>query len=512
MKFKIGGKQFQVLPAISINYLLYSVVFIFAFFWLIDQFVLTYLEDQGKICSAGWREDNSRINLEMGRRNRASDQDPIWQSEGWPVAEKCPVSKRIMVMGDSFVWGTGYANMNTIWWRQLGRELQRRGYNDVEVMAAGMPGAPTRKELGWAKHYVPIYKPDALIWGYVTNDAEEGSKNGIGLVKTSRLPEDDFPPRVKTALASVFPNIGDEFSTLRAGNRTRKLSGEVFGWDFSDWELKLLEGKNWDVYHDTVKQLGEYVNELPIPSFVVTLPSCIFDTRNLAGRNLLEIIRDYYVPRYTPVQKLFEQNHIKWYDLLDQFLAFIKPDPRIYKHEPPLWLAINPANGHPGPQACYVHAVETANILEAHYPQCLGKKSMPVDVVKDFRVNDWLPFDISFKQNKNQLFFVYPENDQDLLTMPIRKPFVEFNFEHPVPVKQVTITGAQLANAEISFTADGVDQHFDDGTVTSCGEKRGNTITWNLPDGPRASHMNTLRVSAHFKGRDHRLLMNLVTQ
>jgi hypothetical protein len=304
VKFKIGGKQFQVLPVIAVNYALYSIAFVFALFLLIDQFVLTNLEDQGKICSSAWRSDNVKMIAQMHARNYATEKDPIWRSEGWPVTAACPKSKRIMVMGDSFVWGTGYSNMNTIWWRQLQRELERRGYNDVEVVAAGMPGAPTRKELRWAKQYVPIYKPDALIWGYVTNDAEEGSQDGLGLVKNVRLPEDDFPVRVKTLVASAFPNIGDEFQTLRSACRTRKLSGQVYGWDFSDWELKLLEGKNWEVYHDTVKQLGEYVQALPIPSFAVTLPSCIFDTRNLSGRNMLSVIKNYYVPRYTPVKEV----------------------------------------------------------------------------------------------------------------------------------------------------------------------------------------------------------------
>lgn len=511
MNFKIGGKQFQVLPVIAVNYALYSIVFVIALLVLIDQFVLTSLEDQGKICSSAWRADNTKMVAQMHARNLATEKDPIWRSEGWPVSIDCPRSKRIMVMGDSFVWGTGYANMNTIWWRQLQRELERRGYNDVEVVAAGMPGAPTRKELRWAKQYVPIYKPDALIWGYVTNDAEEGSQDGLGLVKNVRLPEDDFPVRVKTLIATTFPNIGDEFQTLRSACRTRKLSGQVYGWDFSDWELKLLEGKNWEVYHDTVKQLGEYVQALPIPSFAVTLPSCIFDTRNLSGRNMLSVIRNYYVPRYTPVKQLFEANGIKWYDLLDSFLAFVAPDPRMDRPEPPLWLAINPANGHPGPQATYVHAVQTANILESHYPQCLGQKSMPVDVVNKVHINDWLPAHISLKQNDEHIFFVYPNTDDDLLTMPIRKPYVQLNLEHPASVKSITLNGADLKSADVYFSADGVDQHFDDGSLTELGEKKGNCVSWTLPEGPRSSRVNTIRINAQFKGLNRGLILDVAT-
>lgn len=513
MKIKIAKQEFAILPGTAFNYFLYSVVGVLLLCFFLDACVLTYLEDAGKICSNSWRQDNFTLLSQMMARNLATEELPIWRSAGFPVDAKCPKSKRILVMGDSFVWGSGYANLNTIWWRQLQRELQRRGYNDVEVIGAGLAGAPTRKELDWAKKVVPVYKPDVVIWGYVTNDPEEGdNKHGLGIVMNVHCPPDDFPAQTVTFVSSMFPNLGDElFNVLRKGIRAKKMSGIIYGWDFADWELKLLEGKNWQVYTETVKDLGAYVKAMPVPSFAVTLPACIFTGNSLdSGLHLSELIRNYYNLRYKPVKQLWESNNIKWYSTLDAFIAAAKQDKRMDSPDPPLWLGINPANGHPGPLATHVHAVETANILEANYASCLGKKTLPVDTVEKVHINDWVPASISVKQNGQHIFLYYPGTDAEMISMPIRKPFVQLNLENPARVGQITLNGANLKSADIYISSDDADKHFDDGSLIELGKKRGNYLKWNLPVSPQTSRVNTIRICAEFKGSDHRLLMDVV--
>lgn len=513
MKIKIAKKQFEILPSLALNYLLYSIVGVLLLCYFLDQYVLTSLEDAGKICSASWRLDNAMLLEEMKLRNLSTDEQPVWRSKGFPVSLQSPKSKRILVMGDSFVWGSGYSNLNTIWWRQLQRELQRRGYNDVEVIAAGQPGAPTRKELNWAKMLVPMYKPDLVIWGYVTNDPEEGdTKNGLSYVKNVHCPPDDFPKRTAILVSSMFPNLGDElFNVLRKGLRTKKMSGAIYGYDFADWELKLLEGKNWQVYNDTVKDLGAFVNELSVPSFAMTLPSCVFTGSTSKGRELISFIRNYYDVRYKPVRELWEKDKIKWCSSLDAFLNAAQQDKRIDSPDPPLWLGINPANGHPGPLATHCHAVEAANILERDYASVLGKRTMPVDIVSVPVINDWLPSTISLQQSGSKVFFVYPTLDADMLTMPIRKPFVQLNFANPVSLSQLSLTGADLKSADIYISSDDPDKHYDDGALLELGEKRGGFEKWNPTLSPRTAMVNTIRVNAKFKGPDRRLLLDLCT-
>ncbi len=514
MKVKIANKRFDILPGLAFNYFIYSFIGILAVCFVVDSFVLPWLEDKGKICSYSWRQENTRLLNDIKKRNWADEKNPIWRSEGFPVEEKCPKSKRILVMGDSFVWGSGYANLNTIWWRQLQRELQRRGYNDVEVIAAGMAGASTKKELEWAKKLVPIYKPDAVIWGYVTNDPDEGSDMaGFGIVKTMVLPGDDIPERPKSIFTDLFPNLADElFTGLRKSTLTFRLSGEKYGFDFANWELKLLQGKNWQEYSETISELGKYVNSLNVPSFAVTLPCCVYSTEKpLEGKTLIDKIRNYYNARYTPVAGLFTANKVQWYDTLDAFCNIAKTDKRFFSSDPPLWLGINPANGHPGALGTYVHAVKTADILEAKYPECLGKKTMPVETAAIRRVNDWSPAYIHLKQDVNHIYFEYPQNDLEMLTMPLRKPFVQLNFETPVNVKTIRLNGACLRSANIYYSAEDVDKHYDDGTLTELGQKKGSFIEWNVPSSPRSTHVNTLRITAQFNGPNHGLLMDVIT-
>ncbi len=514
MKIKIGKKEFGIVPGRAFTYFVYSIVGVFFLCYLLDQYVLTSLEDAGKICSASWRQDNAMLLEQMKQRNLSTEEQPIWRSKGFPVSLQSPKSKRILVMGDSFVWGSGYSNLNTLWWRQLQRELQRRGYNDVEVIAAGQPGAPTRKELNWAKKLVPMYKPDLVIWGYVTNDPEEGdTKNGLSYVKNVHCPPDDFPVRTVTFVSSLFPNLGDElFNVLRKGIRTKKLSGDLYGYDFADWELKLLEGKNWQVYNDTVKDLGEYVTHLSVPSFAMTLPSCVFIGNTSKGLDQISFIRNYYDVRYKPVRELWEKDKIKWCSSLDAFLKAARQDKRIESPDPPLWLGINPANGHPGPLATHCHAVEAANILEADYPSVLGKRTMPVDIVAEPVINDWLPCSISLQQSVSKVFFVYPTNDAEMLTMPIRKPFVQLNLANPVSISQLSLTGANLKSADIYISSDDPDKHFDDGSLLELGEKKGGFEKWNPTLSPRTAMVDTIRICAKFNGSDHRVLLDLGTE
>ncbi len=514
MKLKILNKHFDILPGVAFNYFLYSLIGILSVCFVIDAVVLTYLEDKGKICSYSWRLENGRLLDLIKKRNWADANNPVWRSEGFQVQEKCPKSKRILVMGDSFVWGSGYANMNTIWWRQLQRELQRRGYNDVEVIAAGMSGASTKMELDWAKKLVPIYKPDAIIWGYVTNDPDEGSdKAGYGIVKTIVLPGDDIPERPRSLFSDLFPNLSDElFNGLRKGTLTFRLSGEKYGFDFASWELKLLEGKNWQEYEGTVSDLGKYLKSVSVPSFVVTLPCCVYATEKpLPGKNLVDKIRSYYDARYTKVAALFKEHEIEWHDALGAFCNFARSDPRFYSPDPPLWLGINPANGHPGPLGTYVHAVEAANILESRYPQVLGPKTMPVETATVRRVNDWTPPSIHLKQDVNHIYFEYPGTGEEMLTMPLRKPFVALNFETPVNVKSISLNGKSLKSAQVYYTSEDPDKHFDDGSLTDLGAKKGVFETWAVPSSPRSTHVNTLRILAEFSGPDRGLLLDVVS-
>ncbi len=94
--------------------------------------------------------------------------------------------------------------MNDIWWRQLAREVDRRGYKDVEIIAAGMQGINTRIELDVAKKVIPKFKPDLVIWGYIPNDADELSRLDTDHFDSKLLFPPPSPKRIAWKHSKVF--------------------------------------------------------------------------------------------------------------------------------------------------------------------------------------------------------------------------------------------------------------------------------------------------------------------
>jgi hypothetical protein len=92
LKIKIANKQFDLLPGLALKFFLGSLLVVLAVGFLVDSFVLTSLEDAGKICSHGWRHDDQTIVKQMRSRNYATDKCPIWHSEGFRVNVKWTAS------------------------------------------------------------------------------------------------------------------------------------------------------------------------------------------------------------------------------------------------------------------------------------------------------------------------------------------------------------------------------------------------------------------------------------
>ncbi len=470
---------------------------------------------QDRLC---WLEtENDKLLRYMSMRNRADNNCPVWRSDLFPVTPKKTRSKRILVMGDSYVWGDGYGNMNTIWWRQLQLELERRGYHDVEVIAAGLCGAPTIWELGWAKKIVPEYQPDLVIWGYLTNDPKEADDNKVPLVQSLRLPKDAvFADRTLKVMEGLFPNLTDQLLSVRNKHREEK-SGDQFGYQYGDWDKKILEGKNFEQYKRTVHQLAEFSHSLSIPSFVMTLPNAITYASSTDSKepstpdNFFENVRDYYDARYSPVRDLFVASGMIFYDILDDFIAYAAAHAPVGIESSRFAYIITPSNSHPGPLAAHFYGVKAADFLEAHYPLVLGPRTFaaqrtPSSVV----INDVVPPNINVRQNTEHAFFEYPNNDEELLSMPIRKPYILINFETPTALKSITLNGDQLKEADIYLTLQSTDKHYDEGAPLELGNKRGNSLSWNIPaDTMNRSEVSSIRISAKFKGPQHGVLMDI---
>lgn len=433
-----------------------------------------------------WKAENARINRNNYQKLLQSNDDWVWRSAAYPVAVERPLAKRILVMGDSFVWGDGYANMNDIWWRQLQRELLKRGYRDVEVIAAGMNGASTRVQLDAAEKILPRYRPDIVIWGYVTNDPDEGVVRQLnyGILNQDRV------VRTHASLAKyrIFPRLNFQLEQSRRNKLLKTLPQDELGYEYNEWELKLLEPANLDLYRNTVKRLGETMRTLALPYFVVNLPN------STSGG---------FRPRYDAVMPLFKDAHVPFVDVLDTFFAEYGSLQTLPNG---IGWGINPSNGHPGVLSTRFYARQVADLLERDHAELLGPRSQPLLSGLPV-VNDWMPALLAVRNNaESRIEFTYPEESDDLLRMPSGDPYVQLSFALPADLGAVKVSGPNLATARIDLTqadaATGIDYH----SVRAQGERSGNTLTWALAASDGRA-VNTVRLAARFSGPDRTVIV-----
>ncbi len=501
----------------ALLYMLFSLACIGFALTIADRFIIPKLEDSGTLSSGRWQEQDGWL-LEQGRRkNLASNNCSVWRSKGWPVSEKKPKSKRILVMGDSFVWGTGYPNMNTLWWRRLQKVLNDRGYNDVEVIAAGMPAQSTAAQLAEAPKIIERYKPDLIIWGYVTNDPEEIAPNGKKFVPVMRPwnePSDTLPRSVKNSLESVFPNLAWHLFDIRHKALAKNNQGKENGYEYGTWELKLLEGPNFEQYAKTVAKVAQLQKEVDLPFFFITLPAGYQsgDAQRdalKAGAGQLTRMLEYHVKRYGKVQALFDKTGLHFFNTLHDVVNGLQGGLTAQELSA-LQLGISPSNGHPAASLCHLYACCAADILERNYSGFLGNKRKLQTAAQTAPINDWVPESLNLSRLTDcQYLFYIPQSEKDALFLPIRKPYLQLNFEHPTELSRLQLFGAGLKRAEIYLVAENQKLGYDEQLPRRLGERNGGSLIFELPKEQWTKKISSILISADISGADRRVLLDL---
>ncbi len=475
LKLRIKGKAYEILPVSSIYYLISLVLIIVFSAIILDRLLLPSVEEKRMVeCSDAWKKENDLIN----ENNRGKlGKGLVWHSAGFGVSIDKKVDKRILVMGDSYVWGDGYANMNDLWWRQLELELHKRGYTDLEVIAAGRSGWNTRWQFKLARKIVPILNQDIVIWGYVTNDPDEGVVSQATGPKPDKyieemLEQDTFYGLLER-LQPCFPRLTYALKKFRK----RKLLNvnpppSRLGYPYEIWELKILEEPNFSKYRKTIRELADNINHSGIPHFFVTLGG---------GFNYMK-----WWMRYKPVEKLFKAFGIPFYNNLDLTINHFSDE--AYS---PLQLAINPANGHPGFILTNFYAKYVADILERDFPEVLPDKQHEEAV---FDINDWVPYNLRIAQEENIVRFVYPKKEELMRRMPYGYKYVQLNLARPVNISRIKLKGEFLDQARLDLTF----HDIDDIEVHQMEQKKGKSLVWRIDEKEFPNPVKTIRISASF--------------
>lgn len=409
-RVKVGRRTFYVLPIRGVIYGAISLVIVLALLLVVDRLVLGSLERAGWTSGELWKRNNQIVE-DNHRRKTATKEGELRQWNGEPL----PSGKQrtILVFGDSFVWGPPYVTLNHLWWRQLAIELERRGYHEVRVVAVGQPGWSTRRQLECARTLVPEVKPDLIVWGYVTNDPDEKIVRQI-------FDSQDQPPygqRIRRRLKSVLPNVMFKFESLRADKLAEQYAGPEYGYAYADWELKLLEGENFERYRETVGEVGEFLKEAGVPAFLQTLP-------HFPGK-------EYFEPRYEPVLREWEVAGVTVHDSLGEFVKRYGNAPSNGSES--LKWGINPGDSHPGPTATHFLATQVADFIEKRWPEALGPKDEQQP--HELAINDWLPNDLDIREVRvgeyeGNYLQVSPEMPAPMGTVALR---------YPMPIAKVGI-------------------------------------------------------------------------
>lgn len=425
-----------------------------------------YLQHQTgtTLLNRSWVQEDTRIKQNNLRKLAGLDETfPLMATPGGIEPGRSGKSHRIVAIADSFSWGDGLANINDVWWRQIERELERRGYNDVEVLALGWNGAQTREELAWLRdgRFAGL-KAEAIVLGYVVNDPDMGL-----------LPQDYKVYRmffVDDVFRWWLPELVEQFQAryMRKMRQRQERAGLQYSGP-EEWLKGLLEGENFALWKKTVAELAEQLADMGLPAVMVSLP----------------VVPDpaYYEPLYDKPLRVIAESGIPLLNLLDDYVRDMGEGAAA---TPFRWTA-NPANGHPGVLATQYHARKVADWLERHAPQALGEKSGQRETKP--RVNDWYPWKIQARLSGDSLRLEVPAF-REMGVLPVGKPHVLVAFERPVALAGMTITSPDARAAEVLVSVVDADGR-DDGTLYPCRQQ--DNVFW-VPELPRGARVHALRI------------------
>ena len=464
--FRFRKRPVYLFPRVGMIYGLASLLLVLAVFFAVDRFAVEPLVTSGEIDGPAWHDHNAWV---LSNQASLSTTDSLFvrQWKGHPVSVEKTTPHRILVMGDSFVWGSAYMSLNHLWWRQLAIELERRGYHDVEVIAVGDRGWSTRRQLDLAREIVPLYQPDLVIWGYVVNDPDEGL---LGMTAST------IERYISVIPQSVAPNISYQLARLGQAKRQEQLSGPEFGYVMTEWQLELLEGENWQQYENTVAEVGRFMETADLSGFMITLPH--FPSVEFFGL------------RYAAVVPLWEGGGIDVLNLIDAAAGqFGATD-----LDGDISWGINPNDSHPGPRLTRFYASQAVDLLERDHAEVIGLRT---DASHRPVINDWLPHNLQVVALEDATWtLTYPTTEQWMPIMPIGVPAIQLALAFPLPVEGVTVSAPGLESVEVWATFLDAGELYDDGVFHSLGRQKGSNLVFEVPSELQARPLSIIRIRA----------------
>lgn len=400
-------------------------------------------------------EHNKQIFYANCMRNWAGAEKPLFKTAFVSIDKSAP-SPRILVLGDSFVWGDGYANINDLWWMKLSRALKERGLQ-CSVIGSGHPGFSIKSQVKVLPSLIEQVKPDYVICQFIPDDADSG------LVKGSNQP--DWLQKARLRTSKYLPNLSEflfpkiEQIVAIASKIGSNYDATDNAGSSKDLDQQFLEGESGKQFVKNLRSLKAICDGAKIPLQLVTLPTVPDDKYNM--------------DHFAPVVKIARQNNIAILDLSQGFADYCNQ----LKRKLPLTdlndlkrlqniLRINPANYHPSVALTTYYGKRVADSI-SHDPLLLALASSNTNIdTKDWLINDTLPTILTdlhankIEKNKASYDFVFPPR-QLLLKPDTNNTRLLMHFEKPMDLECITIKGNGIATTTIELTAENDELGFD---------------------------------------------------
>lgn len=433
-------------------------------------------------------EDNiiNQMNIEKLANFNANSEQKLWLYKDEELPPKTD-KKRILVVGDSYVWGHGYSNANYIWWQQLRNKLMEKGYNDVEVVAMGISNYNTYQEMLMLQEadIVNTVNPDLIIFSYVLNDTEawQYPYDNDSIWKSVKINYDEplntiLSDGVSSFVKKLYPNLHNKVNSLLTEKYSSIYNG--FGLSILDYEREVTSDKFLINYGENVlTPLKNYLDsEVGVPYFFVGIPFWPSDS---------------VIMYFSKIQQVFDNYNIKFFDLSQLYKEeALYYDNNIYK--------INPANGHPGTKTTEFAARKVLSILESNYSDIIGRQT---DINMDeIIINDPMPRTIDLqKVNDGEYSFNYPSKKENTLYMPIEKKYIKLNFMYPVDLKSIEINGENINDLEVYINKIDIDVGYDNQKMYKV--EYDEKFIWNV----NCQKVTSINIHADIKNGDSSKLM-----
>jgi hypothetical protein len=427
-------------------------------------------------------EHNKQIFYANCMRNWAGAEKPLFKTAFVSIDKSAP-SPRILVLGDSFVWGDGYANINDLWWMKLSRALKERGLQ-CSVIGSGHPGFSIKSQVKVLPSLIEQVKPDYVICQFIPDDADSGLVKGSNQpdwLQKARLRTSKYLPNLSEFLfpkieqiVAIASKIGSNYdATDNAGNS-------------KDLDQQFLEGESGKQFVKNLRSLKAICDGAKIPLQLVTLPTVPDDK--------------YNTDHFAPVVKIARQNNITILDLSQGFADYCNQ----LKRKLPLAdlndlkrlqniLRINPANYHPSVALTTFYAKQTAeSLIESNIFRNTTKTRK-----SNLVINDTFPTictnlrpDKNLKNGESSYFFTYPPR-RLLYNISHNKECLLFNFESSQNLIDICIESAGEAEITLECTCEDPNLGFDTEKVKFKETMSGTAINFH----PNLKHVNSVRIN-----------------